>query len=165
MSTKLDNALIASDQWIRKEVSGGDEFCHRCPFHHSIQSNSLTYCPSTHITLSPIISFRNRRTWLDDMSLWQKISFFAKPTRGPIEQIHQSETFSYPLSDRSETIIPALCLCLRQLASLEKDCGWGFGICQGCRYFETSVFFSVKINISTMGGFRVGFFQPDTNHP
>ena len=25
--------------------------------------------------------------------------------------------------------------------------------------------FSVKINISTMGGFRVGFFQPDTNHP
>ena len=26
-------------------------------------------------------------------------------------------------------------------------------------------FISVKINISTMGGFRVGFFQPDTNHP
>ena len=26
-------------------------------------------------------------------------------------------------------------------------------------------FFSVKINISTTGGFRVGFFQPDTNHP
>ena len=25
--------------------------------------------------------------------------------------------------------------------------------------------FSVKINISTTGGFRVGFFQPDTNHP
>ena len=38
-------------------------------------------------------------------------------------------------------------------------------ICQGCRRFETSVFFSVKINISTTGGFRVGFFQPDTNHP
>ena len=36
---------------------------------------------------------------------------------------------------------------------------------QGCRRFETSVFFSVKINISTTGGFRVGFFQPDTNHP
>jgi len=26
-------------------------------------------------------------------------------------------------------------------------------------------FFSVKINISTTGGYRVGFFQPDTNHP
>ena len=26
-------------------------------------------------------------------------------------------------------------------------------------------FFSVKINNSTTGGFRVGFFQPDTNHP
>ena len=26
-------------------------------------------------------------------------------------------------------------------------------------------FFSVKVNISTTGGFRVGFFQPDTNHP
>ena len=38
-------------------------------------------------------------------------------------------------------------------------------ICQGCRRFETSVFFSVKINISTTGGFRVGFFQPDTDHP
>ena len=38
-------------------------------------------------------------------------------------------------------------------------------ICQGCRRFETSVFFSVKIYISTTGGFRVGFFQPDTNHP
>ena len=38
-------------------------------------------------------------------------------------------------------------------------------ICQGCRRFETSVFFSVKINISTTGGFRVGFFLPDTNHP
>ena len=38
-------------------------------------------------------------------------------------------------------------------------------ICQGCRRFETSVFFSVKINILTTGGFRVGFFQPDTNHP
>ena len=25
--------------------------------------------------------------------------------------------------------------------------------------------FSVKINISTTGGSRVGFFQPDTNHP
>ena len=37
--------------------------------------------------------------------------------------------------------------------------------CQGCRGFETSVFFSVKINISTTGGSRVGFFQPDTNHP
>ena len=36
---------------------------------------------------------------------------------------------------------------------------------QGCQRFETSVFFSVKINISTTGGFRVGFFQPDTNHP
>ena len=36
---------------------------------------------------------------------------------------------------------------------------------QGCRRFETSVFFSVKINISTTGGSRVGFFQPDTNHP
>ena len=35
----------------------------------------------------------------------------------------------------------------------------------GCRRFETSVFFSVQINISTTGGFRVGFFQPDTNHP
>ena len=31
-------------------------------------------------------------------------------------------------------------------------------ISQGCRRFETSVFFSVKINISTMGAFRVGFF-------
>ena len=38
-------------------------------------------------------------------------------------------------------------------------------ISQGCRRFKTSVFFSVKINISTTGGFRVGFFQPDTNHP
>ena len=38
-------------------------------------------------------------------------------------------------------------------------------ICQGCRRFETSVFFSEKINISTTGGSRVGFFQPDTNHP
>ena len=38
-------------------------------------------------------------------------------------------------------------------------------ICQGCRRSETSVFFSVKINISTMGGFRVGFLKPDTNHP
>ena len=38
-------------------------------------------------------------------------------------------------------------------------------ICQGCGRFETSVFFSVKINILTTGGFRVGFFQPDTNHP
>ena len=38
-------------------------------------------------------------------------------------------------------------------------------LCQGCQRFETSVFFSVKINISTTGGFRVGFFQPDTNHP
>ena len=38
-------------------------------------------------------------------------------------------------------------------------------ICQGCRRIEKSVFFSVKINISTTGGFRVGFFQPDTNHP
>ena len=38
-------------------------------------------------------------------------------------------------------------------------------ISQGCRRFETSVFFSVKINISTTGGFRAGFFQPDTNHP
>ena len=38
-------------------------------------------------------------------------------------------------------------------------------ICQGCRRFETSVFFSVKMNISTTGGSRVGFFQPDTNHP
>ena len=38
-------------------------------------------------------------------------------------------------------------------------------ISQGCRRFETFVFFSVKINISTTGGFRVGFFQPDTNHP
>ena len=37
-------------------------------------------------------------------------------------------------------------------------------LCQGCRRFETSVFFSVKIIISTTGGFRVGFFQPDTNH-
>ena len=26
-------------------------------------------------------------------------------------------------------------------------------------------FFSLKINISTTRGFRVGFFQPDTNHP
>ena len=26
-------------------------------------------------------------------------------------------------------------------------------------------FFSVKIIISTTGGSRVGFFQPDTNHP
>ena len=25
--------------------------------------------------------------------------------------------------------------------------------------------FSVKINISTTGGFKVGFFQPDTDHP
>ena len=38
-------------------------------------------------------------------------------------------------------------------------------ICQGCQRFETSVFFSEKINISTTGGSRVGFFQPDTNHP
>ena len=38
-------------------------------------------------------------------------------------------------------------------------------LCQGRRRFETSVFFSVKINILTTGGFRVGFFQPDTNHP
>ena len=38
-------------------------------------------------------------------------------------------------------------------------------ICQGHRRFETSVFFSEKINISTTGGSRVGFFQPDTNHP
>ena len=38
-------------------------------------------------------------------------------------------------------------------------------LCQGRRRFETSVFFSVKINISTTGGFKVGFFQPDTNHP
>ena len=38
-------------------------------------------------------------------------------------------------------------------------------ISQGCRRFETSAFFSEKINISTTGGFRVGFFQPDTNHP
>ena len=37
--------------------------------------------------------------------------------------------------------------------------------CQGCQRFETSVFFFCKINISTTGGFRVGFFQPDTNHP
>ena len=36
---------------------------------------------------------------------------------------------------------------------------------QGCQRFETSVFFSEKINISTTGGSRVGFFQPDTNHP
>ena len=41
----------------------------------------------------------------------------------------------------------------------------GVMLSQGCRRFETSVFFSVKINISTTGGFRVGFFQPDTNHP
>ena len=26
-------------------------------------------------------------------------------------------------------------------------------------------FFSMKINISTTGGFRVGFFQPDISHP
>ena len=39
-------------------------------------------------------------------------------------------------------------------------CSW-----PGCRYFETSVFFSVKINISTTKGFRVGFFQPDISHP
>ena len=38
-------------------------------------------------------------------------------------------------------------------------------LCQGCQRFETSVFFSEKINISTTGGSRVGFFQPDTNHP
>ena len=38
-------------------------------------------------------------------------------------------------------------------------------ISQGCQRFETSVFFSEKINISTTGGSRVGFFQPDTNHP
>ena len=38
-------------------------------------------------------------------------------------------------------------------------------ICQGCQRFETSVFFSEKINISTTGDSRVGFFQPDTNHP
>ena len=40
-----------------------------------------------------------------------------------------------------------------------------FQISQGCQRFETSVFFSEKINISTTGGSRVGFFQPDTNHP
>ena len=40
-----------------------------------------------------------------------------------------------------------------------------FYVCQGCQRFETSVFFSEKINISTTGGSRVGFFQPDTNHP
>ena len=40
-----------------------------------------------------------------------------------------------------------------------------FSLCQGCRRFETSVFFSVKINISTTGGFRVGFFLLDTNYP
>ena len=33
-------------------------------------------------------------------------------------------------------------------------------LCQGCQRFETSVFFSEKINISTTGGFRVGFFHP-----
>ena len=38
-------------------------------------------------------------------------------------------------------------------------------ICQGCQRFETSVFFSEKNNISTTGGSRVGFIQPDTNHP
>ena len=48
------------------------------------------------------------------------------------------------------------------------DCNWVVDtvcICQGCRRFETSVFFSVKNNISTTGGFRVDFFQPDTIHP
>ena len=30
-------------------------------------------------------------------------------------------------------------------------------VCQGCQRFETSVFFSEKINISTTGGFRVSF--------
>ena len=56
---------------------------------------------------------------------------------------------------------------LESLSSFEiKACNfYVFFICQGCRRFETSVFFSVKINILTTGGFRVGFFQPDTNHP
>jgi len=36
---------------------------------------------------------------------------------------------------------------------------------QGRHQFETSVFFSVKISISTTGGFRVGVFQPDISHP
>ena len=48
---------------------------------------------------------------------------------------------------------------------LKRNTFLGNSICQGCRRFETSVFFSVKINISTTGGSRVGFFQPDTNHP
>ena len=38
-------------------------------------------------------------------------------------------------------------------------------ISQGCQRFETSVFFSEKINISTTEGSRVGFFQPDTSPP
>ena len=90
MSTKLDNALFASDQWIRKEVRGGDEFCHRCPFDHSIQSNSLSCCPSTHTTLSPIISFENCCTLLDIC-----FSYIVKPRKGPKEQLHLSETFTY----------------------------------------------------------------------
>ena len=52
---------------------------------------------------------------------------------------------------------------------ISKICGQviiiEFDISQGCQRFETSVFFSEKINISTTGGSRVGFFQRDTNHP
>ena len=92
MSTKLDNALIASDQWVRKEVSGGDEFCHRCPFNHSIQSNSLSCCPSTHTTLSPIISFKYWRTWLDIMSLWQ--IFYRTRVRSLVMLVTNSLTHS-----------------------------------------------------------------------
>ena len=66
---------------------------------------------------------------------------------------------------------PRLYIYVKVAVNLKHLCFYGpewasfIYICQGCRQFETSVFFSVKINISTTGGFRVGFFQPDTNHP
>ena len=122
----------------------------------SFSFENRIFVPDAHITISisSVGGATQETQWMD----WQTLQKAATGTGWPNwiqpRYIHKIISFS-----RKVQVSVRFILSFRSHLSLCSFLG------QGCRRFETSVFFSVKINISTTGGFRVRFFQPDTNHP